>query len=134
MNDLRIEKLTRQGIALMQEEREAATKGDFGALEDLNRRKQAFLDEINALSQKLEGGGPIKLRAARRQELETLFEIMRRRAAENQALLRAAATGVRAAKRQIAELAASSEIIGAYTPSGEAVNASQSARKTNQLL
>lgn len=134
LNDLRIEKLTRQGIALMQEERERALKGDLAGLTELTARKTAFLTEMEALAERLEAGGPSQIRAARRQELETLFEIIRRRAEENQALLRAAAAGVKSAKRAIAEIAASSEIIGAYNSNGEPVNNTDHVRKTNHLF
>ena len=134
LNELRIEKLTRHGIALMQEEREATLKGDLARIGELNARKQDFLAEMDRLAQKLEEGGPSALLDARRQELETLFDIIRRRAAENQALLRAAAAGVKSAKREIAALAASSELMGAYNSSGEPVNASGSPRKSSELF
>lgn len=134
LNELRIEKLTRQGIALMQAEREAALKGDLDRIGALNAEKADFLAEMERLADMLEAGGPMALRETRRQELETLFEIIRRRAAENQALLRAAAAGVKSAKRQIEALAAASELMGAYNSNGEPVNATESVRKTNQLF
>ena len=134
LNELRIEKLTRQGIALMQAEREAALKGDANRIGELNAKKADFLSEMEALAEKLDEGGPIEVQKTRRQELTTLFEIMQRRAAENQALLRAASTGVKSAKQQIAALAASSQSIGAYTPNGEPVNHSNLAGKTNQIF
>lgn len=134
MRDLRIEKLTRQGIALMQEEREIALKGAFAKLEGLNARKTEFLAQLEELSVKLDQGGPVALRAARKQELETLFDILRRRAAENQALLRAAESGVKSAKRQIADLAAASARIGVYNKEGHPVNTTDTVRNNGQLF
>lgn len=133
-SDLRIEKLTRQGIALMQEERDVALKGEFAKLADLNARKTEFLTQIEALLKRAASAGPKAMRDARRQELETLLDIMRRRAAENQALLRAAESGIKSAKRQIAEIAAASERIGAYNKDGQPVNTSNSARSNDQLF
>ena len=134
LNELRIEKLTRQGIALMQDEREAAMKGDATRIGELNAKKADFLSEMEALAEKLDAGGPVEIQKTRRQELTTLFEIMQRRAAENQALLRAASAGVRSAKQQIAALAASSQSIGAYNSNGEPVNQSNQTGRTNQLF
>lgn len=134
LNDLRIEKLTRQGIALMQAEREAAIKGDTNRIGELNAQKEDFLSEMEALAAKLDAGGPQEIRQTRRQELTTLFEIIQRRAEENQALLRASSTGIRMAKQQIAALVNASESIGAYSPNGELVNTTQKAGRTNQLL
>lgn len=134
LNELRIEKLTRQGIALMQAEREAALKGDVSRIGELNAKKADFLSEMEALAEKLDAGGPVEVQKTRRQELTTLFEIMQRRAAENQALLRAASAGVRSAKQQIAALAASSQSIGAYNSNGEPVNHSSQTGRTNQVF
>ncbi|MEM9724446.1 MAG: hypothetical protein AAF909_03165 [Pseudomonadota bacterium] len=134
LSELRIEKLTRQGIALLQEEREAALKGDLGQIAEINAKKASFLDEMARLAERLDEGGPAELRAARRQELETLFEIMRRRAEENQALLRAASEGVQSAQSRLAALAASADLMGAYTAKGEQVQATPQANLANQLL
>ena len=134
LNELRIEKLTRQGIALMQEEREAALKGDANRIGELNAKKADFLSEMESLAEKLEAGGPLEVQKTRRQELSTLFEIMQRRAVENQALLRASSAGVRSAKQQIAALAASSQSIGAYNSSGEPVNHNNQAGRANQVF
>lgn len=116
--DVRIEKLTRHGIALLQEERELALKGEFAALEELNGRKQAFLDQLDALAVQLDGAGPQALREARRQELQTLFDIIRRRAEENRFLLKAAEAGVNSARRDIDQLFAGEVPLGAYSENG----------------
>ena len=116
--DVRIEKLTRHGIALLQEERELALKGDFASLEELNGRKQAFLEQLDALAVQLDGAGPQTLREARRQELQTLFDIIRRRAEENQFLLKAAESGVSSARRDIDQLFAGEVPLGAYAENG----------------
>lgn len=134
LNELRIEKLTRQGIALMQAEREAALKGDVARIGELNAQKTDFLSEMEALAEKLEAGGPAEIRQTRRQELTTLFEIIQRRASENQALLRAASAGVRSAKQQISALLSASESIGAYNSSGEPVNPSSRTGSTNHVF
>lgn len=120
--DIRIEKLTRQGIALLQEERALALNGDFDALEELNTRKQAFLDQLDSLAEQLDGVGPTKLREARRQELQTLFDIIRRRAEENRFLLKAAEAGMKSAQRDIEQLFAGELPLGAYGQNGAPLN------------
>ena len=112
-NGMRIEKLTRQGIALMQEERELAIKGDIPGLDKLNERKAAFLTEMDKLA-----AGKIRVSAEQRAELETLFDIIRRRAEENQALLQAAVAGVQSAQRRLSAMNSQQFDIGAYGRNG----------------
>lgn len=129
--DLRIEKLTRQGIALMQEERDAATSGALERLEELNVRKADFMDKMTALAAQIDAGGPTQLQEARRQEIATLFDIIRRRAEENSIILKAAEAGVKSAQRRVGVIFAASEFIGAYTPNGEPISASKNTGKTD---
>ena len=117
-NGVRIEKLTRQGIAMMQEERELALKGDISALEKLNQRKIEFLSKMEALATSKKGP---RIKPEQKAELETLFEIMRRRAEENQVLLRAAAAGVAEAKRQIENINSPNSELGVYGRDGAPV-------------
>lgn len=102
--DVRLEKLTRNGIELMRREREMALKCDLAGLATLNVEKTAFLGSLEALRLELDSGGPAPLLESRKRELATLFDIMRRRAEENEALLRAAEKGVRSAARRIEQL------------------------------
>ena len=125
-HDIRLEKLTRAGIALMQEEKEAALRGDMSALAEINDRKTEFLTQMEEISRQIESAGPLRTREARKQEIATLFGIMRRRAEENQYLLRAASNGVKSAMRQIAALSDPAEM-GAYAPDGEPVRSGEAA-------
>lgn len=119
--DIRIEKLTRQGIGLLQEERDLALSGDYAALAELNTRKQAYLEQLDVLAAQLDGAGPVPLLEARRQELQTLFDIIRRRAEENRFLLKAAESGMRAAQRDIDMLLSGEIPLGAYSEKGEPI-------------
>ncbi len=129
-NGVRIEKLTREGIALMQEERGLALKGDVAGLEALNQRKLEFLGKMEALA-------ATKSRPAinrkQREELETLFGIIRRRAEENQQLLRAAAAGIKNAQRRIASLKAQGQEIGAYNKDGSPIKNNSGLNQQSQI-
>lgn len=131
--DRRLEQLTRQGIELMRRERELALAGDLRALGPLNDEKLAFLEGLDALGREIEAGGPQPLQAARRRELETLFDILHRRAAENQALLRAAEVGVKSAARRIEEIFGGAAPV-AYTPDGEKISSKSASTNTSELL
>lgn len=133
LNDLRIEKLTRHGIALMQEERALALRGDFAALSELNLKKEEFLKQMNDLADSVESNGPVAVREARKQELETLFDIIKRRAEENQFLLRAAESGIKGAKRQILAIAQASESLGVYAANGEPIDNPKNEVRTSKL-
>lgn len=117
-NGVRIEKLTREGIALMQEERALALKGDIAGLEELNKRKVVFLGKMEALAA---AKTPPTINRGQREELETLFEIIRRRAEENQSLLRAAAAGVKNAHRRLTMIQSRGQDIGAYNKDGSPI-------------
>lgn len=123
-NDLRLEKLTRLGIALMQEEKERALVADFDGLAEVETRKVAFLAQLEEIAQTVDQAGPSALRKSRRDELATLFEIIRRRAEENQYILKAAAAGVRSAGRQLQTLQEASRSLGVYDADGEQVRRS----------
>lgn len=129
-NGVRIEKLTRKGIALMQEERALALKGDIKALEELSQRKLTFLTELEALA--AERPRP-RISRAQRAELETLFDIMRRRAEENQYLLRAAAAGVKNAQRRLAAIQAQSQELGVYNRDGSPVMNNSELKTQSQI-
>lgn len=132
--DIRIEKLTRHGIALLQEERELALAGNFGALEELNERKQAYLDQLDALAVQLDGAGPQPLREARRQELQTLFDIIRRRADENRYLLKAAEAGVQSARRDLDQLFSGELPLGAYGENGAPISSGRSGKIVSERI
>lgn len=134
LNDLRIEKLTRQGIALMQEERSLALRGDFAALEELNRRKEEFLAQMELLAASIDKKGPKTTREARRQEIATLFDIIRRRAEENRYLLRAAEAGVKSARRRIRALTTGEGDLGAYDASGAPVGETNNSSTNSQRV
>lgn len=129
-NGLRIEKLTREGIALMQEERNFALKGDVAALEELNHRKVAFLGQMEILANKKERPA---ITAAQREELETLFEIMRRRAEENQHLLRAAASGIKNAHHRISTIQQAGQDFGAYNKDGSPIKNTSALNQKSQI-
>ncbi|MCI4664450.1 MAG: hypothetical protein MRY74_06980 [Neomegalonema sp.] len=129
-NGVRIEKLTRQGIAIMQEERELALKGDLSGLEKLNARKVAFLSEMETLADSKAGRG---VSPAQRAELETLFDIIKRRAVENQSLLRAAAAGVQAAQRRIAMMHSSDGDLGIYGRDGHPIKNNNGLNSNSQI-
>ena len=131
-HDIRLEKLTRAGIALMQEEKEAALRGDLIALDEINQRKTEFLSQMEDISRLIESTGPIQLRETRKQEIATLFGIMRRRAEENQYLLRAASNGVKSAMRQLAALADPADV-GAYASDGEPLRSGEAGVTTGGL-
>ncbi|MEL6318663.1 MAG: hypothetical protein AAFR16_13615 [Pseudomonadota bacterium] len=134
LNDVRIEKLTRQGIALMEEERRLTLRGEFAALEELNAKKTRFLEQIETLAEHSQKTGPLELRETRRQELETLFDIMRRRAQENQMLLRAAEAGVKTARRRVRALDEELAPLGVYGENGEPITRGGAvARAASQL-
>lgn len=132
--DKHLEKLTREGIDLMRRERELALKGDLRALEPLNQEKLAFLERLDALSLEVAAGGPERVAASRKRELATLFEIMKRRAAENQALLKAAETGVKSAARRIQEIFGDHEPPIAYTQHGDKLEGKDKATNTNEFI
>lgn len=134
LNDIRVEKLTRQGIALMEEERKLALRGDFARLEELTTRKQRFLAQIEALADQSQKSGPLSVREARRQELSTLFDILRRRAEENQLLLKAAEAGVKGARRRIDALEMELPPMGVYGENGEPINHSAAAAARSQIF
>lgn len=131
--DIRIEKLTRQGIALLQEERELAMKADFAGLEELEVRKKAFLDQLEALGAQLDAGGPTQIVASRRAELATLFDILRRRAEENRYLLKAAEVGVKSARRDVNQLFSGEVPFGAYSENGEPVKTNYSSAGISEI-
>lgn len=131
LNDLRIEKLTRQGITLMQEERALALRGDFGGLEELGRKKEEFLRQMEELAQSASETGPLQLRESRKQELETLFGIIRRRAEENQHILRAAQAGVKGASRSLSSLLEETGSLGVYSSTGEPITNENSTIRTS---
>ncbi len=132
--DIRIEKLTRHGIALLQEERDLALAGNYGALEELNQRKQAFLDQLDDLATQLDGSGPQPLREARRQELQTLFDIIRRRAEENRFLLKAAESGVNSARRDLDQLFSGETPLGVYGENGETLEPVRAGKLVSERL
>ncbi|MBX2856165.1 MAG: hypothetical protein KTR21_14330 [Rhodobacteraceae bacterium] len=131
-HDIRLEKLTRAGIALMQEEKEAALRGDMTALAEINERKADFLAQMEEISRLIESTGPMRTREVRKQEIATLFGIMRRRAEENQYLLRAASNGVKSAIRQIAALADPADL-GAYASDGEPLRSGEAGVTTGGI-
>ncbi|MCI4662269.1 MAG: hypothetical protein MRY63_10685 [Neomegalonema sp.] len=131
LNDLRIEKLTRAGIALMQKERDMAVRGDLDGLARIEGDKSLFLEQMEEIAEKLAQGGPQMIREDRKKELSALFNIVRRRAEENQYLLRAAKAGVKAAKRQIDALDEASAILGVYAADGKQMNAAAYAKPGN---
>lgn len=123
--DIRIEKLTRQGIALLQQEKELALKGDLAGLAELNPKKEAFLATMEQLAERLadaqrHGGltGPL---ADQKSRIAGLLEIVQRRAEENQYLLRAALSGLQSAEKQLSILEKASSIVGVYDNSGNPV-------------
>lgn len=129
-NDIRLEKLTRLGIALMQEEKERALRADFEGLAEIEPRKIEFLSQLEEIAQTVDKAGPSPIRAARRDEIATLFDIMRRRAEENQYILKAAAAGVRSAGKQLQALSEASRSLGVYDPDGEQVRRSDAENAT----
>lgn len=131
-NDLRLEKLTRAGIALMQEEKEAALRGDLAALAEIDARKTTFLAQMASLAEQATTTGPVALREARKREIATLFDIVRRRAEENQYLLRAASAGVKSATRQVQSLTDASAALGVYTAEGDKVRPGDADRATTR--
>lgn len=133
-NDMRVEKLTRLAIGILQEERDAVMKGALGALEALNGRKAELLEQLAEMSRQLDAGGPEQLRAARRKELETLFDIIRRRSEENQFLLKAAGAGVRSAAKQVQQILNSDSSFGVYNADGRELKSNAQSRETSQLL
>ncbi|MEL6316849.1 MAG: hypothetical protein AAFR16_04315 [Pseudomonadota bacterium] len=123
--EVRIEKLTRQGIALLQEEKDLALKGDLNALAELNPRKAAFLETMEQLSQRLADAsrhgaltGPL---AEQKDRITGLLEIVHRRAEENQYLLRAALSGLKSAEKQLSILEKVSSLVGVYDDSGKLI-------------
>lgn len=130
LSDARIEKLTRHGIALMQEERELALKGDLAALGELNQRKVAFLEQIEELAAQSQKVGSHEMRTTRKNELTTLFDIMRRRAEENQLLLRAAEAGVKGARAKIDRIEAGAQAVGAYDERGQQIAQNKAAKQS----
>lgn len=118
-SDIRLEKLTKLGIALMQEEKDRALRGDLDGLADVNDRKTEFLKQMDDIKQSIEKSGPLELRRARKEEIQALFDIIRRRAEENQYLIRAATAGVKSAKRQMLSLQEASAALGVYDQDGE---------------
>lgn len=123
--EIRIEKLTRQGIALLQEEKDLALKGDLSALAELNPRKEAFLETMDQLAQRLGEAtrhgaltGPL---ADQKNRIAGLLEIVQRRAEENQYLLRAALSGLKSAEKQISILEKASSIVGVYDDFGNLI-------------
>ncbi len=135
--EIRIEKLTRQGIALLQEEKELALKGDLTALADLNPRKQAFLETMEQLAEKLgearRSGGLTGPLAEQKSRIAGLLEIIQRRAEENQYLLRAALSGLKSAEKQLSILEKASSIVGVYDNSGNLVENSNIAGKQGSV-
>ncbi len=132
--DVRLEKLTRIGIELMRRERELALKGDLKGLEALNEEKLSFLDTLEGLRDEMASGGPEPVLASRKRELATLFDIIKRRAAENQALLRAAELGVKSAARRLQEIFGEGGQTIGYTASGEKVEGKDKSTNTNEVL
>lgn len=130
LNDLRIEKLTRQAIALMQEERKLALNGDLKGLAELGDRKAKFLEQMEEIATVLEKGHSTGLLASKKKELATLFEIIRRRAEENQYILKAAATGVRSAREHFEALTQGSSNLGVYNSEGEKLPNTERLHKT----
>lgn len=127
---VRMEKLTREGIALMQEERELALRGDIPALEALNARK---LDFIRRMEELAAAKGKPAISRTQRAELETLFEIIRRRAEENQLLLRAAAAGVKNAQRRLASIHSQGQELGVYNKDGSPVKNNSALNQKSQI-
>lgn len=132
--DLRLEKLTRSGIELMRRERELALSGQIAALSELNQEKLAFIEKLEGLREEYSGAGPAPVLEARRRELAALFDIIKRRTAENQALLRAAEAGVKSAERRIAALFKEGQLNIAYTETGEKVEGKGRSTKTSEIL
>lgn len=133
-HDRRLEKLTRQGIELMRRERELALSGQIGALAELNEEKLAFLQNLEALRDEFSGAGPFPVMAARRRELAALFDIIKRRTEENQALLKAAEAGVKSAARRIEALFEGDQLNIAYTSKGEKVEGKGRSTKTSEFF
>lgn len=132
--DRQLEKLTRQGIELMRRERELALGGQIAALTELNEEKLAFLQKLEALRDELSGAGPFPVMAARRQELAALFEIIKRRTLENQALLKAAEAGVKSAARRIEDLFVGGALTVAYTETGDKVARKGRSANTSEVV
>lgn len=137
--EIRVEKLTRQGIALLQEEKELALKGDLVALAELNPRKQAFLETMEQLSEMLREAqdsgafGSSGRWAEQRTRILGLLEIVQRRAEENQYLLRAALSGLKTAEKQLSILEKASSIVGVYDDSGNPVENSSISGKQGSV-
>lgn len=132
--DRRLEKLTREGIELMRRERELALAANFNGLDELNAEKAAYLEKLDGLRAENEAGGPLPLQAERRRELETLFEILRRRAEENAALLRAAENGVKSARRRLQAIFEQKENEVGYTASGDKIDSKSRVTTTSEVL
>lgn len=135
--DLRIEKLTQAGIALLQEERDLALKGDLPALAALAPRKEAFLETMEALAEQLasvrDHGGLARQVADQQARIAGLLEIVQRRAEENQYLLEAALSGVKSAEKQISILEKASLLVGVYDNSGKPVENQEIAGKQGSI-
>ena len=132
--DRKLEKLTREGIELMRREREAALKGDFQALEAINAQKTDYLCRLEALAAENESGGPQPLQKARRHELASLFTILRRRAEENQILLKAAEAGVKQASQRLQAILNSDAPSVGYNSHGKKIESKSLSTKTLKFI
>lgn len=119
--------LTRFGIDLLQEERQAILAGAFDRLEDIGDRKNALLDEIEIRAEAAERETSSLDRQARRDSLLGAASILSRRASENQTLLASALEGSQKAGDMLKRLKTGGAA-GFYGASGQKITTA-----TNQM-
>jgi exonuclease I len=130
-NDRVIEKMTRQIIELLKQERNAITKGLYTELQEINEKKVAIIVKLEAYQNKISNMPPP---VQRNTELETAIGIMKRRSEENQKLLTAARRGIKAAQQTINKIENEPENFGAYDPSGQRIKASTLKQNREQFI
>lgn len=135
IDDRAVEKLTRQTIELLKQEREAIIKGKYEVLKNINEKKADLVIQLeNFQTQMATQSFHASFKDARRRELEAVVSIMKRRSEENQKLLIAARAGIKAARAHMNRMTHDVGGFGAYDSNGQQIPVCSISSKREQFI